>query len=278
MQKPAMRNASHGLAMILFAVSLCAFAAMAVGGQEASQPPPVPASPPVTANPAQKTPAPTEPSMKPAMRWKEFDYTCEGGVKLTTYLRNHTVKIRFQDKVYLMNQVPSADGERYSDGKVVWWGRGNGGFLQEDTPDGDGGMIAKDCKLDKPLNGWAPAAAAATLSSISGTVTYLVRIALPADAEIVVELVESTGTPATETVVGKDTVTLGDRQVPVPYELKFDPAKIDAHRTYTVRARILVDGAVRFASAQQYKVLTPGAPSPVDIVVKPMAAPVAEHR
>ena len=35
-----------------------------------------------------------------------------------------------------MKQTMSADGNRYSDGKVVWWGKGNGGFLQEDTPDG----------------------------------------------------------------------------------------------------------------------------------------------
>jgi membrane-bound inhibitor of C-type lysozyme len=104
------------------------------------------------------TPTPSAkkaPEYKAAIKWKRFDYTCEGTVKLTVYLHEQTAKIRFKDAMYLMRQVPSADGARYSDGKVIWWGVGTGGFLQEDTPDGDGKMIVKDCKLDKPTTGGA---------------------------------------------------------------------------------------------------------------------------
>ena len=72
-----------------------------------------------------------------------------------------------------MTRTRSADGNRYSDGKVIWWGKGNGGFLAEDTPDGTGKMIVKDCQLDKPLKA-SPAA-----GSITGTVSYLERITLP---------------------------------------------------------------------------------------------------
>lgn len=87
--------------------------------------------------------------MRRAIEWKRFEYTCEKEAKLTLYLRDQMVKVRFADRTYFMKQVPSADGARYSDGKVLWWGVGNGGFLQEDSPDG-GAMIVKDCKLDKP--------------------------------------------------------------------------------------------------------------------------------
>ncbi len=96
--------------------------------------------------------APAQPhnNVRPAIRWKQSDYTCEGGAKVTVYLGSQMAKVRFGEKVYVMKQTRSADGNRYSDGKVVWWGKGNGGFLQEDAPDGDGKMILKGCKQVKP--------------------------------------------------------------------------------------------------------------------------------
>ena len=95
--------------------------------------------------PAAPPPAKPSSQMRMAVRWKRFDYTCEGGAKLIVLLLNNSAKVHFKDSNYLMKQTPSADGERYSDGKVVWWGKGNGGFLQEDSPDGNGAIITKDC-------------------------------------------------------------------------------------------------------------------------------------
>src|SRR5215471_84903 len=88
-------------------------------------------------------------NVRPAIRWKQFHYTCENGAKVIVYLHDTTAKVRFQDKEYLMKQTVSADGNRYSDGTLVWWGKGDDGFLQEDTPDGDGKMLVKDCVQDK---------------------------------------------------------------------------------------------------------------------------------
>ena len=111
----------------------------------AHQAPSTPADP---AKPA-ATPGPTN-NVRPALKWKRFDYTCEAGAKITVYLRDTTAKVRTSDHVYLMRQARSADGNRYSDGKVLWWGKGDTGFLQEDTPDGDGRMLVTGCVLDKP--------------------------------------------------------------------------------------------------------------------------------
>jgi membrane-bound inhibitor of C-type lysozyme len=88
-------------------------------------------------------------NVRPAIKWKRFDYTCEGGAKITVYLHNTTAKVWTHEKVYLMRQTASADGNRYSDGTVVWWGKGETGFLQEDSPDADGKMLVKGCVLDK---------------------------------------------------------------------------------------------------------------------------------
>ncbi len=63
----------------------------------------------------------------------------------------------------------------------------------------------------------------------------------------------------------------GGRQVPIPYELAYDPARIDPRHTYSVAARITVDGQLRWINTQQYPVLTRGAPaSNVEIIVQPV--------
>jgi putative lipoprotein len=208
-------------------------------------------------------PAQTQPkkNVRKAIPWKQFEYTCEGGAKLTAYLRGDLAKIRFKDQAYLMKQTMSADGNRYSDGKVVWWGKGNGGFLQEDTPDGNGKMIVKDCKLDKPLNDGSDA------GTVTGTVSYLQRMALPPDAEIQVQLLDVTY--ATARVITETKMTLGERQVPVPFELRFDTAKIDPHRKDSILARILVDGNARFMENLPYRIMDDsGYPLHVQMILK----------
>jgi membrane-bound inhibitor of C-type lysozyme len=131
-------NEMNGLAMRcgIAAVAFGCLVAVAGMGQEA------PAAPAQPHN-----------NVRTAIRWKQSDYTCEGGAKLTVYLADQTAKVRFGEKVYVLKQTRSADGNRYSDGKVVWWGKGKGGFLQEDTPNGDGKMIVKGCNVVKPSEG-----------------------------------------------------------------------------------------------------------------------------
>jgi membrane-bound inhibitor of C-type lysozyme len=108
-------------------------------------------APAVQADPAKTSPA-AGPSnnVRPAIKWKQFNYTCEAGSKITVYLHDATAKVRTSDHIYMMRQTASADGNRYSDGKVLWWGKGDTGFLQEDTPDANGKMLVKGCTLDKP--------------------------------------------------------------------------------------------------------------------------------
>jgi len=220
------------------------------------------AAPMLLSQEAAAPPAKPAPNIERALQWKRFDYTCEAGAKLIVYLHNETVKVRFKDKTYFMKQVPSADGGRYSDGTVQWWGRGNDGFLQEDTADGNGSMIVKDCKLDQPLNGEAGA------NTVTGTVSYLLRIALPPSAVIQVQLLDVSLADARSKLIAEEKITLGDRQVPVPFSLAYDPAKIDSGHTYSVSARILVDDALRFVSDKAYPVITRGNPGHADVLVK----------
>jgi putative lipoprotein len=235
---------TSSLFFLSFAITLAAIAS-ALRAQE-------PTAPASSAKPA--------PAYKPAMKWKRFDYTCEGGEKLTVYLHDQTVKVRFKDSIYLMRQVPSADGGRYSDGKVLWWSVGNTGFLAEDSQDGDGKAIVKDCRLNKPVNGGA------AQSSVRGSVTYWERMALPPDAVIEVQLFDISLVDCKP--IAEEKITLGDRQVPVPFELKFDPSAIDPKHSYSVSAKITVDGELRFTGEQPSPVLTGGNPDIVEITVK----------
>jgi membrane-bound inhibitor of C-type lysozyme len=109
------------------------------------------AATPAAAAKQDAAPGPTN-NVRPAMKWRRSDYTCEAGAKISVYLRNTTAKVRTRDQIFMMRQTPSAEGNRYSYGKVLWWGKGDTGYLQEDTPDGDGKMLVKGCVLDKPAD------------------------------------------------------------------------------------------------------------------------------
>jgi len=200
-------------------------------------------------------------TMRPAIQWKRFDYTCENDAKIVVYLHDTTAKVRFKDQAYLMKQTPSADGNRYSDGKVLWWGKGDGGFLQEDTPDGDGKKLVKDCVLDKP--------AAAQANAVTGTITYLARMALPPQTMIQVQLQDVSLADAPAKVIAEKKIQLGQKQVPVPFTLKYDPAKIDAGHRYSVSARVTIGADLKFVTDQAYPVITQGNPSKADLILKP---------
>ena len=195
------------------------------------------------------------------MHWKRFDYTCENGATVVVFLRDTTAKVRFQDQAYLMKQTMSADGNRYSDGKVVWWGKGDGGFLQEDAPDGDGKMLVKDCVLDKTAS--APA------NVVSGTLTYLARMALPPQTTIQVQLQDVSKAEAPATVIAEEKFSLGQKQVPVAFALNYDAGKIDEKHRYSVSARVMIGTELKFVTDQAYPVITQGNPKKVDLILKP---------
>jgi uncharacterized lipoprotein YbaY len=212
--------------------------------------------------PAQEPSTPAPPGAKQAVQWKEFDYTCEGGAKLTVYLRNEMVKVLFNHRVYRMRQVIAASGTRYSDGQVVWWSKGESGFLEHDSPSGNGEMIVKDCQLNHPLQPvGAPNAITGTLS-FSGS-------DLPPDSVIQLQLEDVTRADVPLTTIAEDKIILGQRQAPVSFELKFNPAAIDPRHTYAIGARIVVGQRLRFINDRSYRVLTQGNLSHVELILKP---------
>ena len=106
--------------------------------------------------------------------------------------------------------------------------------------------------------------------TVSGTVVYRERMAIPPDTQVTVLLWDALGSlPASK--LGETTFRTSG-QVPIPFEVTYDPAAIVPDHTYAVRASITVDGKLWFESAAPVMVITAGAPSTgVEVLVKRVA-------
>lgn len=105
-------------------------------------------------------------------------------------------------------------------------------------------------------------------ASVTGMVTYRERIALPPNAVVQVSLQDVSRADAPATVLGEQTTETNGRQVPIPFEIAYDPARIDQRLTYAVRARITVDGQLLFTSTTATLVITQGRPTEVELVLQ----------
>lgn len=111
--------------------------------------------------------------------------------------------------------------------------------------------------------GTAPAKASTT---INGTALYRERLALPPNAIFEALLEDTSFADARATVVARTTI-LNPSPPPIRFSIAFDPSEIDSSRTYSVRARIQVDGKLWFTSDTVHPVLTRGAGNTVDILL-----------
>ena len=104
---------------------------------------------------------------------------------------------------------------------------------------------------------------------LRGTVTYRQRSALTPEAVVQVELREA-ATPGEEPTVIAKRIIERPGQVPVAFELSYDPAAIDPSRSYTVSARITDRGQLQFVTETPLPVLGPGGAAAPEIVVTPV--------
>ncbi len=115
----------------------------------------------------------------------------------------------------------------------------------------------------------APSTPASSESAtLTGTVTYLQRIALREGAVVTVQLVDVSLADAPATVLAKQTITTTS-QVPIPFTLDYNSADIQANHRYAVQARIEVDGQLEWITTTNHAVLTNGAPTDtIEVIVE----------
>ncbi len=92
-----------------------------------------------------------------------------------------------------------------------------------------------------------PAGAPADALVIVGSLSYRARVALPADAEVVVEL-RDVGAPGDGRVVAERRGSAQGRQVPLPFELVVDRRVLVDGRRYALRGAVFVDGRPAWVS------------------------------
>ena len=110
-----------------------------------------------------------------------------------------------------------------------------------------------------------PVAASAGESVIRGTATYRERMALPPGAvlEVALEDIARADAPAPRLAEARIPV---ERQVPIPFVLAFDPARLDPRGRYALRATLGHDGRVLFRTDTVHPV-TPGQAEPVTLML-----------
>ncbi len=103
---------------------------------------------------------------------------------------------------------------------------------------------------------------------IRGTVTYLQKIPLPPDADLVVQLrqLSAPGEPPRLVV---ERIIESPGKLPVSFELRYDRRSLDATRRHELVALILRGERTLLMSGSAYPVLSGRYPDPVEIVLHP---------
>lgn len=96
---------------------------------------------------------------------------------------------------------------------------------------------------------------------ITGEVSYNVRMALPEDALVTVQLRDVELWPDASALVGQQQITTGGNQVPIPFNVPYEPAAIKPDRQYGMAAFIQDgEGHPLFGPGEPVPVITNGAP------------------
>ncbi len=111
-----------------------------------------------------------------------------------------------------------------------------------------------------------------TTAKVTGTVTYLQRMALPPEAEVHVVLEDISLQDAPAGLIGEQTILTRGKQVPIPFAVEYDTKVIEGSHAYSIRAEIIISGERKFMTTQSYPVLTREAPSNIDVIVMALQA------
>lgn len=229
---------------------------------------------PPTVQPTQKAPAPTpHPISRSPLRMAlpRRVYLCADGARVVILFETSAARLTLNDRIFNMKLVESASTTKYAAGSVVWTSSGEDGFLADNTDPANPKMLAEKCHMTSSFPVAAPAP-----NAITGTVSYRQHVSLPPDAVVVIHLQDVYLQDAPSPFLAEFKTTVGQRHVPIPFALKFDPGKIDPNHPYVVEASILVHEQLRFTNDTSYPVLTKGNPTNIDMILVPVEAPGAK--
>ena len=127
--------------------------------------------------------------------------------------------------------------------------------------------VAQPTPTATPRPAAQPTPTVAPRASVSGSVTYRERIALSPGAKLVVELLDVSLADAPSVLIAGQTIA-NPGQVPIEFDIAYDPEAIDSRNTYAISASIIeADGRLAFINDTAYDVITHGSPNEADMVL-----------
>jgi putative lipoprotein len=111
-------------------------------------------------------------------------------------------------------------------------------------------------------------------ATVTGTVTYLQKIALPSDAVVKVQILDVSKADAPAEVIGEQVIETKGAQVPFSFTVPYDSNQIVDTHTYSLQVRIEdATGTLLFINDTIVPVITRGNPTQdVEVIVVPVNA------
>ena len=93
--------------------------------------------------------------------------------------------------------------------------------------------------------------------AVTGTLTYVERVALAPQSEVLVQLADVSKADAPAEILGDFKLTIRFEQVPIPFSIPYDLKDIRPGNTYVIQARITdPNGKLIFITTESYPVIT----------------------
>lgn len=106
-------------------------------------------------------------------------------------------------------------------------------------------------------------------ATVTGTVTYLQRIALQPDAVVTTRIEDVSKADVPAEVIGEQVIQTEGKQVPIPFEVPYDADQIKENHNYSLRVRIEDSaGNLLFINDTSVPVITRGNPThDIEVIV-----------
>jgi membrane-bound inhibitor of C-type lysozyme len=79
--------------------------------------------------------------------WRRLTYTCDGDAKVVVNLHAKQARVVYKGHTYNLQQADESEGQKYTDGAVVWRIKDEVGNLDRSTKSGGNKSLAAGCHL-----------------------------------------------------------------------------------------------------------------------------------
>lgn len=200
-------------------------------------------------------------------------YACDNGSRIEISFSAASdgrpqATLHFADEAITLPQVPAASGALYRNDTLRLHTKDDEALFE------DGKGNARRCLrgATPPANPVAAQpAAASSFIDLAGQVSYRVRLALPADAVLIIRIQDTARAGAPARVLAEQRIQLAGQQVPIAFQTTIDRDLVGKKARVTVAARIEHKGKLLFINDKSYPALANGQPLPLDIQLKQVA-------